>query len=504
MNDCYHDRKLKKIFFIGSVLITLMFYGIYLRPHYSLDTYYVISKSKFLLISPSMVWDNFAITNVKMGRFGFAALMYVFSLIGINPIFTNIFSNFIAMLFFSIAFFYTIDTIRKKFSQSLKEVLISAIMLMPLFMNPLYCDWFQYSEVVVYFSFSFMVGTILSLKICFEEDISFKKKIIYTVIFFFCLSIHQTILNLFLIYSSFWLFLLYFIKERFTFEAKKYINKWVGIFSLYVSLALIQLVMVFYYGNGDRVSGGIFNNILIVLRAQPSLWLMQNTGRSNILLILSVFMGIVGNIILRKKFGDFFLILGFFCFLTGIIFSTHILAEPWLSHRTIVFLYSIPSVFALLFYLRSKESLRRVSGFFSLLMTLMIVLNITYVIRSNNLAIFTHQNNAMDKQIAIQICHQITDYERETGMEVRKVSFKNDPTLTYVNPEIFASYDMNPRAFVVPWARLGIIEINLNRMLEEVDMPDQIYEDYFKDKDWNVFEEEQVKIIGDTAYIMVY
>lgn len=498
-------RNGKVALFIGTILISFIFYGVYLKPHYSLDTYYAVSKSKFLLMSPSMIWDNFSITILKMGRFGLAVLFYMLSLIGINPMFTNMFSNFIGMLFFSIAFFYTIDVIRKRFSLGISESVVSMLLLIPFFMNPLYCDWFQYSEAVVYFSFSLMVGTILSLKICFGENLSFWKRIIYVVVFFFCLSIHQTILNLFLIYSSFWMLLIYFNKEKFNFSTKKCVKRWLNIFLLYIFLGVIQLTLVLYYGNGERINRDIFENVFIVLKEQPYLWMMKNTGGSSILLILSICIGMIGNIILEKKVRHFLIIVGFFCFLIGIIFSTHILAEPWLSHRTIVFLYSIPSVFALLLYsrLKSKEFWNQTSIFFFLFI-LIIILNTTYALRANSLAISTHKNNAIDKQVAVQICNQITNYEKETGIRVTKISFRNDSTLTYVNPEVFMSYDMNPRAFVVPWSRLGIIEINLDRELEEVDMPASIYETYFKDKDWSVFEEEQVKIIGNTVYVMIY
>ena len=41
-------------------------------------------------------------------------------------------------------------------------------------------------------------------------------------------------------------------------------------------------------------------------------------------------------------------------------------------------------------------------------------------------------------------------------------------------------------------------------MISEKQAMNKIYEKYFKDRNWDRFDKEQIRIIGDVAYVIVY
>ena len=54
------------------------------------------------------------------------------------------------------------------------------------------------------------------------------------------------------------------------------------------------------------------------------------------------------------------------------------------------------------------------------------------------------------------------------------------------------------------WCNVDAINYYTNRNLEEVQMPRKIYDEYFKNKDWNELNKEQFVFIDDTLYYCIY
>ncbi len=64
--------------------------------------------------------------------------------------------------------------------------------------------------------------------------------------------------------------------------------------------------------------------------------------------------------------------------------------------------------------------------------------------------------------------------------------------------------DTNIKAFYPEWSRLNAINYYLNRKLENVEKDEKIEEDYFKDKIWEYYNDEQIIIVGDTVHMFIY
>ena len=135
---------------------------------------------------------------------------------------------------------------------------------------------------------------------------------------------------------------------------------------------------------------------------------------------------------------------------------------------------------------------------------LMLSLIGNYIYRANNIAIGMQKTNLADKIIVQQVMQKINEYESEKGIEIRKISFKNDKYISWSYPDVFCMFDLNVRAWAVDWARANMFRLYSGRYFEEVPMKEEVYSKYFQDKNWDIFQEAQIQIIDDVAYIMVY
>ncbi len=113
-------------------------------------------------------------------------------------------------------------------------------------------------------------------------------------------------------------------------------------------------------------------------------------------------------------------------------------------------------------------------------------------------------SNKLDKVYADMVYEEITKYEKETGVPVTKLAVVHDAytPFSYIGIS-YTSDQINERALAtVPGP---LIEVMTGKKFERIEMPQEVYEQYFKDKDWDSFDpEEQLVIEGDTAYWCIF
>jgi hypothetical protein len=137
----------------------------------------------------------------------------------------------------------------------------------------------------------------------------------------------------------------------------------------------------------------------------------------------------------------------------------------------------------------------------------MILLVTILAFNINNCINFQLQNINSTKTNAVtldRISSEILDYENQTNIIVSKVIFYCDKNinLDFWGEEMFAS---KYPVYYVNWSRVYALNIYLNRKLIEQN-PDEnspIY-NFFINKDWNEFNEEQIIIDGDTVNICMF
>ena len=487
---------------ICSCILAFIFYGIYAYPHYATDTYKIVNTIKF---SPEMIWNDYTVPYIKVGRYTLGLMMYVLSFFGVNPLVNNIFSNSVSILFFGISLFLVVWKINERYSKSKVQIIEIFIYTVPIFLNPLYTDWFQFPECVFYYSLGLMLMTREVLKICFEK-MDIKSGIKSFLSLFIIFGIYQMLINIFAILVV--VFLLINWNENENKSWRVYIKRVLYTGICYLVCSLSQIAIIKIVASGLRMNSDIKTNLFTVIRMQPVLWSMTTTGAFDLTLILATVI-IVGylifSVIKNKNIKNYYIlaIIGGTIAICVFMFSTHILAEPWLSQRTTVMLYAFPSFFLLIAFVVNKKNIHyNLAKVITIALMLSLIGN--YMYRANNIAIGMQKTNLADKIIVQQVMQKINEYESEKGIEIRKISFKNDKYISWSYPDVFCMFDLNVRAWAVDWARANMFRLYSGRYFEEVPMKEEVYSKYFQDKNWDIFQEAQIQIIDDVAYIMVY
>ncbi len=113
-------------------------------------------------------------------------------------------------------------------------------------------------------------------------------------------------------------------------------------------------------------------------------------------------------------------------------------------------------------------------------------------------------SNTLDKTYVAMFCRQVEKYEAQTGIRVEKLAVANDTDCPpgYHNVS-YKTDQINERA-------LGIVTNTLvnavsGRTFEKVPMDGEVFRTYFEGKNWDWFDaEEQIVILGDTAYWVIF
>lgn len=134
------------------------------------------------------------------------------------------------------------------------------------------------------------------------------------------------------------------------------------------------------------------------------------------------------------------------------------------------------------------------------------IIVISVIFNSGIYLILTNQHmevNQRDKQACEQIEKIIQKYEKENQIEVTKIA----GTLKYNNKKY--DDDMIPieeytQRSLGSWALRDTVIFYTKRNMEIAPISRQQYLEYFGDKNWDEFSEEQVVIIGDTLYLCAY
>ena len=122
-----------------------------------------------------------------------------------------------------------------------------------------------------------------------------------------------------------------------------------------------------------------------------------------------------------------------------------------------------------------------------------------------NIIVTNHMvSNTLDKTYAMMVYEKIVEYEEETGQEVKKLAVANDIDCPFSYNNVYYKTDqINERALGT--VSNTMVNIASGREFEKVPMDETVYQTYFGDQNWDYFDaSEQLVIIGDTAYWMIF
>ena len=113
-------------------------------------------------------------------------------------------------------------------------------------------------------------------------------------------------------------------------------------------------------------------------------------------------------------------------------------------------------------------------------------------------------SNTLDEVYVKMMYQEILKYEEETGIKVEKLAIAKDIDAPFNYAEVsFVADQINERTLGT--SNTPLVWVMTGRRLERVDMDEDVYERYFKDKNWDYLDLSQQLIIdGNTAYWCIF
>lgn len=102
------------------------------------------------------------------------------------------------------------------------------------------------------------------------------------------------------------------------------------------------------------------------------------------------------------------------------------------------------------------------------------------------------------------IAQQVWSYENETGNQIRRLCIYTDESPLWTYYGLTGYGVINERSMSINWAAGNVYKrfTGTDYIVEEGDP--QVYEQYFKGKNWNYLDDEQIVFIGDTLHLCLY
>ncbi|MEE0866237.1 MAG: glucosyltransferase domain-containing protein [Clostridia bacterium] len=129
------------------------------------------------------------------------------------------------------------------------------------------------------------------------------------------------------------------------------------------------------------------------------------------------------------------------------------------------------------------------------------VINSIYIINASSEMIAA---NLLDRNYANIILNKIDKYESENGIKVKKIALDYDinPEYYYLGSKHFRC--LNYKSLSTSWAMIGVLQTYSDRKFDEIDVPENIHSNYFANKDWDNYADEQLIFENDTLYLCIY
>lgn len=473
-------------------IIVIAFFGIFIKMDYATDTYCVFGTPAKQMI------EHF----VRSGRFVTALAQVILTLLHSGNTVAYLLSIGLALA----CTVLSIYKLYKIFEKDISSTIIAGIASVLIIINAFSVELYLFLEKGI------LMLSVLLCVLAFEKMVSFFKQehrvksiilaFIYMIIANFS---YQGTVALFVALSC-----IYIVKH--TKDIKGFIINNVATAICYGIPALINYLTVkFIFGN-TRVSGEY--NILLSIEK-----IIKNTKEMLIYTykILPQFMfvivfgvvAILGIICLLKQKENIkkkiLLILG----LVYVVLATFIVtifpqimqstnSIGFAPRSTYAFASLIGIVLAYIFMnVKIKDLTKNLITIF-----LICFLGIQYV-SFMNISRDRYIVNYMDYNQFLQIQELVYNYEEETGNIIGKVAiYKNEVQGTY--PGVFISGDINLKAMCPDWSRIDYLEYYFGRTLEEEEASSEIYDSYFKDKNWKFFDKDQIVLKDNVMHIYVY
>lgn len=466
---------MKKKIFIFYFIITIIFLGMLIKLEFATDTYAVFNFNK------EEVFMQYAMS----GRFITGIIFKFFKLINVPEIIMYELSFAFAVFCATLSQYILYKIIEKVVKSKLLKILIPTLIII----NPFSIELFLFIEKGIMWFGILMCILATNQTIRFFET-KLKKHIIFALIFMFLANCsYQGGVGIFLSISL--VFILKYSKNIKQFVVNNFI---VGI--IYAIPALLDLVLVKILYKASRINGQVvlLDSMKLIIQNTQNMYLkMYDLLPKYVFILLILFTFVVFCCKILKDNKRFSNVLSFFYIIIGITFvaiapqivqPTHLI---WFSPRST---YSFASMYGILIlYLAMNYEVGYIIKNLILLISfLLIIFQVQKFITIEKDRYILNKN---DKEITMQIIEQIENYEKQTGNIINKISWYQDEKANYSYNGIFVTSDMNVKCYSSDWSTVEILKYYLKRNIK-LEKKDEKLEEFFKSKNWNEFNIEQI------------
>lgn len=477
---------------VVTVIIILLIYSPLLMGHYSTDTYRLIE----------MGYGKYSIEySLNDGRI----FMYIIGQIA-EKININIDTYVIILTFAAVIISYIciilLEKILKKYKNKEKIIIVILISYVTI-MNFMYLENLYFTECIV------MAISIMAYILAADwlnEGKNIIKVFLLVLLGVFC---YQGTINVFI---TFYLLFALIKNQKIDKTIIKNMCIVLGISLISILINMIQIkICGKIYGLEQTRTGNIneilFNIIYIIINIGEIL--IQTSGLFPRYIFLMFLVAIIFVIAIwdKKSNGGFSNLLNILLLTICAIVSSVIINFVSLSSFGLGrMLFSVGALIGIIYmYIYcATDVLDKKSIFKYVLISLLIMYFAINVYNTLDILITHREANRLDKQEAIQANRYIDEYEAESGIKVKYIAVAYDNDITWKYKEIKDKALYTHRALMIWWCNVQTINYFGNRKLEKIPMNQKVYDENFKEKNWDSLCEEQFVFIGDTLYYCVY
>ena len=469
-------------------IIVLAFFGIFIKMNYSVDTYLLFASQNLEYIQEY----------IRSGRLLTALMFRILQLMRFSPagMYTVSFIIGIVCATFSI---YILYNVLKKY---IKNDMLTAIISIVIIINPFIIELWLFIEMGI--MMLSILACILAYK-SFDEYLEMHdiKKIYYSMLLMLiAMFSYQGTVAIFIALSAVSIIL---HSEKIIKIAKNTIIALI----CYGVPTLINFLLIMLIGN-SRVGVGknllqTIKFILLITKEQ----LIKGFGLYNSTLFICIyfFAFIISIFFIFNSKSRFKVKLINILKFIYIIFMTYIFTIATIIPQDIKSAVMFPrnsyaygSIIGLMFLfiticINNEDNVKLKN---TLIIAVFVILLIMEFVQFTTIGINRYIVNYMDKYIILQIDNKIDDYEEQTGNKIENVAIYN-----LENSDIFYSdiNDMiNVSAKNEEMSGRAILELFMHRKLENTQQSPRIYNEYFKDNNWQMFDLDQIVLEGNTMH----
>lgn len=477
-------------------LISLVFCGGFLQPHFTTDTYSVIKQP-----TTQMVWWH-----IQNGRLFSAFAFGLARILHLDFHIASIISTFLAIIFLTFSLFSLYKLLNKYLINKKPLAFLTAILIL---VNPFLIELFIYAEtsvMVLGILFCVLAAKTFAQYLEKQDKNSRHKELIKTIIFVtlatFC---YQGIVGLFIVLAT----ILVIDSSK---SIKLFIKNTLVSVGCYAIGPIINLLFIRVFFHNARVGGDIiitesmqhltngaikaaqmFDIIpawcfwapLIAIIIIATLIVLKKSGGKQAGLLMTKYLYIIIVIILAS-------------------FAPQILqnsASVWVVPRSTYAFTTTIGIFLAISatQLKNFKSPKMRLGTYIIAMGyLFIVLMGFQKVIDGNYAVA-----AIDGIRSLTIAEKIQEYETEKDTTINKIMITADKNRTFSYPNIFIFGDVNLSVYSTDWSDIAGLNYYTNRNFEKVQSTSD-WENYCKETDKTFTDGDEIVIDKDVAKICLY